>query len=44
MIENEIHLTPKGIAHILIPLEDAILYEWWLGPFEAESCPGLFDE
>jgi oxalate decarboxylase/phosphoglucose isomerase-like protein (cupin superfamily) len=44
LTENEVHLTPKGIAHILVPLEDAILYEWWQGPFVAEPCPGVFDE
>jgi hypothetical protein len=42
--ENEVHKTPKGVAHILVPLEDAILYEWWQGPFEAEDCPGVFDK
>ena len=28
LTENEVHLTPQGLAHILVPLEDAILYEW----------------
>ena len=27
LTENEVHLTPQGLAHILVPLEDAILYE-----------------
>ena len=42
--ENEVHKTPKDVAHILIPLENAILYEWWQGQFEAEDCPGVFDK
>lgn len=41
---NVVHKTPKGVPHILVPLEDAILYEWWDGPFESSPCPGLFDE
>jgi hypothetical protein len=41
---NVVHKTPKGVPHILIALEDTILYEWWDGPFESEPCPGLFDE
>lgn len=28
MAENIVHVTPKGITHILVPLDDAILYEW----------------
>jgi hypothetical protein len=42
--ENEVHKTPKCVAHILVALDDAILYEWWQGPFEVEPCPGVFDE
>ena len=42
--ENIVHVTPKGITHILVPLDDAILYEWRQGPFEAEPCPGVFEE
>ena len=41
---NKVHLTPKGIQHILIPLEDSILYEWWDGPFESTPCPGVFEK
>jgi len=44
LYENEVHLTPKGVPHVLIALENSILYEWWQGPYEAEDCPGVFDE
>jgi len=44
MVENEVMVTPKGVPHILVPLEDSVLYEWWQGPFETEACPGVFDE
>ena len=42
--ENEVHITPKDVPHILIAFENSILYEWWQGPFEAEDCPGVFDQ
>ncbi|MFW6108963.1 MAG: hypothetical protein ACOC6N_00790 [archaeon] len=42
--ENTVHKTPRGVPHILIPLEDTVLYEWWDGPYEGEPCPGVFDE
>ena len=42
--ENEVHVTPKGVPHILIALENSIFYEWWQGSYEAEDCPGVFDE
>ncbi len=29
MVEDEVHVTPKEIPHILVSLEEAILYEWW---------------
>ena len=41
--ENVVHVTPKGVAHILVPDEDVVLYEWWDGPYEADPCPGVFD-
>ena len=41
---NKVHVTPAGITHILIPITDSVLYEWWDGPFIAEPCPGVFDE
>ena len=41
---NKVHVTPAGMAHILIPLTDSILYEWWDGPFIAEPCPEVFDQ
>jgi len=41
---NVVHRTIKGVPHILIALEDTVLYEWWDGPFEDESCPGLFEK
>ncbi|MFC1803965.1 hypothetical protein ACFL0D_08390 [Thermoproteota archaeon] len=44
LIENEVHKTPKGVAHILVALENAILYEWWQGPLKVEPCPGIFDD
>jgi hypothetical protein len=40
--ENMVHTTPRGVAHILVADEDAVLYEWWDGPYEAEQCPGVF--
>lgn len=42
--KDKVHLTKAGVPHITIALEDAVGYEWWNGPFEAEPCPGLFDE
>jgi len=42
--ENVVHITPKGVPHVLIALENSILYEWWQEPYEAEDCPGVFDE
>lgn len=42
--KDKIHITRAGIPHILIPIEDLIAYEWWDGPFEAEPCPGVFNE
>jgi hypothetical protein len=41
--KNEVQITPRNVAHILVALEDSILYEWWQGPFESEPCPGVFD-
>jgi hypothetical protein len=41
---NVVHRTLKGVAHIFIAQEDTVLYEWWDGPYEDESCPGLFDK
>jgi hypothetical protein len=42
--ENRVYQTPKGVEHILVAIKDAILYEWWQGPYEADPCPGVFDE
>ncbi|MBD3171615.1 hypothetical protein GF326_04015 [Candidatus Bathyarchaeota archaeon] len=42
--ENIVHKTHKGLAHILVALEDTVLYEWWDGPYEGEPCLGVFDE
>ncbi len=41
--ENKVHVTPKDVPHILIPLEDSVLYEWWDGPYVGDPCPGVFD-
>jgi hypothetical protein len=42
--KNVLYKTPKGVPHINVSLGDAILYEWWDGPYEDKPCPGLFDE
>ena len=42
--ENVIHRTLEGVPHILIAVDDAILYEWWDGPYVDEPCPCLFDK
>jgi oxalate decarboxylase/phosphoglucose isomerase-like protein (cupin superfamily) len=41
---NQVHKTPKDLPHILIALEDTVLYEWWDGPYETEPCLGTFDD
>lgn len=38
MAENIVHVTPKGITHILVPLDDAILTSG-LEPFRFGAMP-----